>query len=197
MRVVKFLTKEGKATSDDWLHEHLDYFSFGVQLEAVANSNGIRVVPIKNDIDLSGVVLTKTMLLLEVDETDITYCDNNGNMRVRKAVPIRQITKADKEWGIIRSAACRNPWFSYEFAHSVDEESNYETRNSASKMPEFAYLYAVYVDKRPIEDTMIGASKEKYWEEAYFRVFRTYNVFQCSLNNKRGNSTAFRNIIKE
>jgi hypothetical protein len=116
---------------------------------------------------LENVIFTGTMILLEVAEEDIVYCENNGKMRVRKATPIRQVTKADKEWGIIRTAACKDPGYAYQYALYVDQKPTDETRTAVCQDSYLAYCYAMCIDNRSTDETRIGASKHPYWRKQY------------------------------
>jgi hypothetical protein len=197
MQVIKFVTKDFKSPGDYGL---LDYSKFGVPIEVDADpkergqcARGIHVVPINEDTDLECVIFTDTMILLEVEEEDIVYCEKNGKMRVRKATPIRQVGKSDKEWKIIRTAACKVPEYAYLYALYVDKKPTNETRTAACqelcyaywyalyvdhkptnetrtavcKDPIYSYYYAINVDKNPTDETRIGASKGEYYKEKY------------------------------
>jgi hypothetical protein len=197
MQVIKFVTKDFKSPSN---YGQLDYSKFGIPIEVEYDTEecgqcarGIHVVPINEDVNLDNVPFTCTMILLEVAEEDIVYCEKNGKMRVRKATPIRRVKKSNKEWKIIRKAACKNPedayWYARdvdkgstdktrtaacksplyvcEYAKNVDKKPTDETRTAACKSPLYAYLYAVDVDKNPTDKTRIGASKDEFWKRRY------------------------------
>jgi hypothetical protein len=161
MQVVKFVTKDLKSPGG---YGQLDYSKFGIPIEVEADlkekgqyGRGIHVIPINEDTDLDNVIFTDTMILLEVAEEDIVYCEHNGKMRVRKATPVRQIKKSDKELGIIRTAACQDPVYAYLYALHVDKRSRKDTRTAACKDSEYAYLYAFEIDKKPTEETKTAA----------------------------------------
>jgi hypothetical protein len=164
------VTEDFKSPGD---YGKLDYSGFGIPIEVYADpedcgqcARGIHVVPISEDVDFENVIFTDTMILLEVAEEDIVYCENNGKMRVRKATPIGQVTKADKEWGIIRTAACKDPGYAVCYARDVDKEPTDETRTAACKNPEYAYYYARDVDQKPTDETRTVACQDSeyaYW----------------------------------
>jgi hypothetical protein len=197
MQVIKFVTEDFKSPGN---YRQLDYSKFGIPIEVYADpeeygqcGKGIHVVPINENADLTNVIFTGTMILLEVAEEDIVYCEGNGKMRVRKATPIRQVTKVDEEWEIIRKAAycsprfvyiytihvdngptddtrtvaCKDSRYAYFYAVNIDKGPTDETRNAVCNDPECAYWYAVEVDKKPTEETRIGASKDEYWKGQY------------------------------
>jgi hypothetical protein len=173
MQVVKFVTKDFKSPGN---YEQLDYSKFGIPIEVEADSRekgqcakGIHVVPISKDADLENVVFTDTMILLEVEECDIVYCEGNGKMRVRKAIPVRQIVEADEEWKIIRTAACKNPYYAYEYARYVDQRPTKETRKSVCKEPKYAYYYAKDIDKGATYETRTAACKDPGYAYRYAR----------------------------
>jgi hypothetical protein len=146
VQVIKFVTRNFKSPG---CYEQLDYSKFGIPIEVEVDpkergqcARGIHVVPINEDADLECVIFTGTMILLEVAEEDIVYCENNGKMRVCKATPVRQVVETDKEWGIIRTAAC--------------------------KKPEWAYFYALYVDKGPTDETKTAAYTDSYYGYWYY-----------------------------
>jgi hypothetical protein len=197
MQVIKFVTKDFKSPGN---YGQLDYSKFGIPIEVEADpkecgqcAKGIHVVPINKDANFENVIFTNTMILLEVAEEDIVYCEHNGKMRVRKAIPIRQVVESDKEKEIIRTATCNDSEWAYEYALYVDKRPTDETRTAACKIPAYAYFYALHVDKKPtsetrtaacndsecaywyavaieqnpIEETRIAASKNEYWKEQY------------------------------
>jgi hypothetical protein len=157
MQVVKFVTEDFKSPGR---YGQLDYSNFGIPIEIDAASKekgqcaqGIHVIPINEDTNLGNVLFTGTMILLEVAEEDIVYCEGNGKMRVSKATPVRQVKKSDKEWKIIKTAACKKPEFAYWYAKEVDKKPTDETRKAACKDSICAYWYAKEVDKRPTDET--------------------------------------------
>jgi hypothetical protein len=197
VQVIKFVTKDFKSPG---IYGKLDYSNFGISIEVEADlkkygqcARGIHVVPINEDADLENVILTDTMILLEVAEEDIVYCEDNRKMRIRRATPIRQVIETDKEWKIIRTAACKDIYaayrfvkyvdqkptdetrtaackdtrFAYDYAYWVDKKPTEETRTAACKYPYYAYLYAKDIDKKPTEETRIAASKHLYWGKKY------------------------------
>jgi hypothetical protein len=171
MQVIKFVTKDFKSPGR---YVQLDYSNFGIPIEVEADPNkkgqcakGIHVVPISENADLHNVIFTGTMILLEVAKEDIVYCEGNGKMRVRKATPIRQVVKFDKEWGIIRTAACKEPGWAYEYAIYVDQKPTDETRIGACKLPECAYDYALYADRKPTDETRTAACKDSGYAYDY------------------------------
>jgi hypothetical protein len=171
MQVIKFVTKDFKSPGD---YERLDYSGFGIPIEVESDpkehgqcGRGIHVVPISENADFMNVPFTGTMILLEVEEEDIVYCEKNGKMRVSKAIPVRQVVETDEECEIIRTAACKSPLYAICYATNVDQKPTDETRTAACKDPEYAYWYAYWVDNSPTEETRIGASKDEYWKEQY------------------------------
>jgi hypothetical protein len=170
MQVIKFVTEDFKSPVS---YKKLDYSNFGIPIEEEVDTKekgqygkGIYVIPINEDVDLEDVLFTGTMILLEVAEEDIVYCKHNRAMRVRKAIPIKQIVETDKEWKIIRTAACKNPEWAYDYAIGADKGSVDETRTAACKDPEFAYWYALYVDRNPTAETRTAVCKDSeyaYW----------------------------------
>jgi hypothetical protein len=173
MQVIKFVTKDFKSPGR---YGKLDYSKFGIQIEVETDSKehgqcarGIHVVPINEDADLENVVFTETMILLEVAEEDIVYCEDNGKMRVRKATPIRQVRKSDKEWKIIRKSACKKPYYAYMYARDVDNGSTDETRIAVCKNSGYAYCYADEVDQNPTEETRTAACKDSECAYLYAR----------------------------
>jgi hypothetical protein len=145
MQVVKFVTKDLKSPGN---YEQLDYSKFGIPIEVDADpkekgqcAQGIHVIPISENADLEKVILTGTMILLEVAEEDIVYCEDNRKMRVRKATPIKQVIESDKEWKIIRTAACKKPKYAYEYALYADKKPTEETRTAAYTDSYYAYWY--------------------------------------------------------
>jgi hypothetical protein len=171
MQVIKFVTKDFK--SPGW-YGKLDYSKFGTPIEVEADpkekeqcGRGLHVIPVNEDVDLDNVVFTGTMILLEVEEEDIVYCEDNGKMRVCKATPVKQIVETDKEWKIIRTAACKDPEWAYLYALYVDKRPTDETRTTACQDPYLAYCYAMFIDDGPTDETRIGASKEPYWWKRY------------------------------
>jgi hypothetical protein len=173
MQVIKFVTKDFKSPG---CYGSLDYFNFGIPIEVEVDpkergqcGRGIHVVPINENADLHNVIFTDSIILLEVAEEDIVYCEKNGKMRVCKATPIKQVVESDKEWGIIRTAACRDPYYAYCYARGVDKKPTDETRTTACKSPYNAYLYAREVDKKPTDETRIGACNNSEWAYRYAR----------------------------
>jgi hypothetical protein len=166
MQVIKFVTKDFKSPGS---YEQLDCSNFGIPIEAAADpkEKGIYVIPINEDVDLEDVLFTGTMILLEVAEEDIVYCEHNETMSVRKATPIRQIVESDKEWKIIRTAACKNPEWAYDYAIGADKGATDETRTAACNKPEWAYMYSLYVDQKPTNKTRTAACKYSEWAYKY------------------------------
>jgi hypothetical protein len=173
MQVVKFVTKDFKSPGD---YGKLDYSKFGIPIEVDVDpeergqcARGIHVVPINEDADFMNVPFTDTMILLEVAEEDIVYCEGNGKMRVRKATPVRQVKKSDKEWKIIRKAVCNEPGYAYQYAFYVDKKPTDGTRTAACKNSVYAYCYAIVVDNSPTDETRTAACKEPYYAYCYAR----------------------------
>jgi hypothetical protein len=173
MQVIKFVTKDFKSPGD---YEKLDYSGFGIPIEVAADpkekgqcAKGIHVVPISEYVDLENVIFTETMILLEVAEEDIVYCEHNGKMRVRKATPVRQVVESDKEWKIIRKSACRHPYYAYMYAEEVDKKPTDETRITVCQVPKYAYWYARYVDQKSTDETRTAACKHPYYAYEYAR----------------------------
>jgi hypothetical protein len=171
MQVIKFVTKNFKSPGN---YEKLDYSNFGIPIEVKVDpkkcgqcAKGIHVVPINEDADLINVPFTGTMILLEVAEEDIVYCESNGKMRVRKATPIRQIKKSNKEWKIIRKAACNDTVYAYWYAIDADQKPTAETRIAVCQDPRYAYWYAREVDKKPTNETRIGACQDSEYAYMY------------------------------
>jgi hypothetical protein len=179
MQVVKFVTGDFKSPG---LYGKLDYSKFGIPIEVEADlkengqcAKGIHVIPISEDVNLENVIFTETMILLEVVEEDIVYCENNGKMRVRKATPIRQVVESDKERKIIRTAACRVPYYAYCYAKHMDGKPTAETRTAACQDPEYAYEYARDVDQKPADETRTAACKSPHFAYEYAK-----DVDKCS-----------------
>jgi hypothetical protein len=173
MQVVKFVTKDFKSPGD---YGKLDYSGFGIPIEVETDpkdygqcGRGIHVIPINEDADFEKVIFTETMILLEVEECDIVYCEGNGKMRVCKATPIRQVTESDKEWKIIRKAACNEPGYAVCYARDVGKEPTDETRTAACKNPEYAYMYARDVDKGSTDETRTAACQDSGYAYYYAR----------------------------
>jgi hypothetical protein len=173
MQVIKFVTKDFKSPGD---YGKLDYSNFGIPIEVEVDpkkygqcARGIHVVPINEDADFENVIFTDTMILLEVAEEDIVYCEDNGKMRVRKATPVKQVVEHDKEWGIIRKAACKKPGWAYLYALCVDMCPTDETRTVACQRPEYAYYYAEAVDQKPTDETRTAACKDPRYAYEYAR----------------------------
>jgi hypothetical protein len=171
MKVIKFVTEDFK--SPGW-HGQLDYSNFGIPIEIETDpkengqcARGIHVVPISEDANLENVLFTNTMILLEVEECDIVHCEGNGKMRVCKATPIRQVAKSDKEFRIIKTAACQEPEYAYWYAKYVDQEPTNETGTVACQSPQYAYEYAKYVDQEPTDETRTAACKKPYFAYLY------------------------------
>jgi hypothetical protein len=171
MQVVKFVTKDFKSPGS---YEQLDYSKFGVPIEVDADpkecgqvAKGIHVVPINEDVDLKRVAFTETMILLEIAEEDIVYCEQNGVMRVRKAIPVRQVVESDDEWKIIRTVVYKNPEYACLYAQYVDKKTTAETRTAACKSPKEAYNYAYWLDKKPTAETRTAACKDPYYAYLY------------------------------
>jgi hypothetical protein len=171
MQVVKFVTEDFKSPGN---YGQLDYSKFGIPIEVEADpkekgqcARGIHVVPISEDVDFEKVIFTGTMILLEVAEEDIVYCEDNRKMRVRKAVPVRQLKKSDKEWRIIRKAACKEPKYAYEYAKDVDKKPTNGTKTVACKEPKYAYFYALDVDQKPTDETKTVACKSPGYAYLY------------------------------
>jgi hypothetical protein len=164
MQVIKFVTKNFKSPGN---YGQLDYSKFGIPIEVYTDpkecgqcARGIHVIPINENANFANVVFTDTMILLEVAEEDIVYCENNGKMRVCKATPVRQIKKSDKEWRTIRTAACKDLYYTYCYAESVDKKPTAETRTAACKNSGYAYWYAKEIDKKPTAETRTAACKD-------------------------------------
>jgi hypothetical protein len=173
MQVIKFVTEDFKSPGR---YRQLDYSKFGISIEVAAEpkesgqcGRGIHVVPISEDADLTNVIFTETMILLEVGIEDIVYCEGNGKMRVRKATPIRQVTKSDEEWWIIRTAACNDPLFAYMYAREVDKKPTDETRTAACQDSRYTYCYARDIDKKPTDETRTAACKDPEFAYMYAR----------------------------
>jgi hypothetical protein len=171
MKVIKFVNKDLKSPG---YYEQLDYSNFGIPIEVEADpkengqcGKGIHVVPISENADLENVILTGTMILLEIAEEDIVYCENNGKMRVSKAIPLRQVKKTNKEWRTIKTAACKDPKYAYNYALHADKRATDKTRTAACQSPYYAYWYAYWVDKKSTEETRTAASKSLYWGKQY------------------------------
>jgi hypothetical protein len=171
MQVIKFVTKDFKSPGD---YGKLDYSGFGIPIEVETApkeygqcAKGIHVVPISEDSDLTNVIFTDTMILLEVAEEDIVYRENNGKMRVCKATPIRQVVESDEEWKTIRTAACQDPYYAYCYAKEVDQKPTAETRTSACNDPIWAYWYAFEVDKKPTDETRTAVCENPEWAYWY------------------------------
>jgi hypothetical protein len=164
MQVIKFVTEDFKSPGD---YGKLDYSGFGIPIEVEVDpkesgqcARGIHVVPISEDVDFENVIFTDTMILLEVAEEDIVYCEKNGKMRVRKATPIRQVVESDEEWKTIRTIACKNPLYACCYARGIDKKPTDETRTAACKDSHYAYMYAIYVDQKPTDETRTAACKD-------------------------------------
>jgi hypothetical protein len=171
MQVIKFVTEDFKSPGD---YEKLDYSKFGIPIEVEADpkesgqcARGIHVVPINEDADFENVIFTGTMILLEVAEEDIVYCEKNGKMRVRKATPIKRVKKSDKEIRIIRTAACKKPYNAYLYALNVDKKPTDDTRTAACNDPGCAYKYALHVDGRPKGETRTGVCNDPGYAYLY------------------------------
>jgi hypothetical protein len=170
MKVIKFVTEDFKSPG---YYGQLDYSKFGIPIEVEVDpkekgqcARGIHVVPINEDSDLTNVIFTDTMILLEVEECDIVYCEKNGKMRVRKATPIRQVKKSDKEWEIIRKTACRSPEYAYYYALNADRCITPEARTGVCKDPEYAYYYALNIDDGSTDEIRTAVCKKPlyaYW----------------------------------
>jgi hypothetical protein len=171
MQVIKFVNKEFKSPG---IYRQLDYSKFGSPIEVEVDpkeygqcAKGIHVIPINEDADFENVIFTETMILLEVAEEDIVYCGKNGKMRVRKATPIRQVKKSDKEWEIIRKAAYKDPIYAYCYARDVDKKPTDEARTVACKDSHYAYWYAKDIDKKPTDETRTAACKSSHYAYMY------------------------------
>jgi hypothetical protein len=171
MKVIKFVTKDFKSPG---LYGKLDYSNFGIPIKVKTYpkekgqcAKGIHVIPINEDADLTNVIFTGTMILLEVAEEDIVYCENNGKMRVCKATPVRQVVETDEEWEIIRKAACQLAECAYMYARDVDKSPKEDTRTIACKESKWAYHYAMDVDKKPTNETRIVACQYPIYAYEY------------------------------
>jgi hypothetical protein len=171
MKVVKFVTEDFKSPGN---YEQLDYSNFGIPIEIDADpkekeqcAKGIHVILISEDADLKNVFFTGTMILLEIEEEDIIYCEDNGKMRVSKVIPVRQVNKSDKEWEIIGKAACKDPEYAYWYAIDVDQKSTGETRTAVCTNPYYAYWYAINVDQKPTEETRTAACQDPGYAYKY------------------------------
>jgi hypothetical protein len=107
MNVVKFVTSDLKSPGGYGI---LDYSNFGIPIEVESDptekgqcSRGINVVPLSDQINFKNVVYSRILILLEINQDDIVFQENNGKMRVKKATPIKILQEQDPEWQTVKN----------------------------------------------------------------------------------------------
>jgi hypothetical protein len=185
MLVAKFVTPDLKSPG---IFEQLDYSNFGSPI-SIPNpdpeeygqcARGIHVFPLTENIDFDKVIFTDTIILLHVEPEHIIFQENNGKMRVAQAIPIKQLTKQDSEWELIKKECLKTPKYAYRCALKIDQQPIDDTRNASLIDPEYAYYYARYIDRRPRNDTRNACLKDPYYAYYYAR-----DIDKCSRDDTR------------
>jgi hypothetical protein len=118
MYCIKFVTNSYLSPNNQY--QKIDYSNFGVPIE-IENCDpadfgqcgkGIHVIPIAEDADFSSCLYSDKCIVLEVDEDDIIYRENNGKMRVKKATPIGDFNRNHPLWNTM----IKNLIFAYKYA---------------------------------------------------------------------------------
>jgi hypothetical protein len=152
-----------KFVDNDYICNKTKFSNFGMSIE-----KDILVLPINEEVEIAPMGLKGKAILLEISEEDIVDCKRNNSFHVNKAIPIRNLN--DDELSIIRTAACKDPYYAYWYAIDVDKKPTNETRFSACQDPKYVYKYALYVDKKPTNKTRNAACQSPeyaYWYALY------------------------------
>jgi hypothetical protein len=191
-------------------YNQIDYSNFGVPIEIKDYdpkekgqcAKGIHVIPIVENADFSNCLYGRKCIVLEVDESDIIYQENNGKMRVRKATPIGDFDRNHSMWNTMiknpefaylyaifidkcakddtRDVVLSNPYYAYNYANDVDKCPRDDTRNAVLSNHVFAYSYAINVDKCVREDTRNAVLSDPLYAYFYAR-----DVDQCAREDTR------------
>ena len=176
MRCFKFVTADLKSPRD--FGKRIDYSKFGKEITVDAAPHnagqcaaGIHVLPYCDNLKLNNVIVSKKIVILNVNKKDIVYKDGNGKMRVKAATPVR-VAKIDAI-NTIRKFICNSVdsegFFALKFAEVFDGKPHILTRKAACRYSRNAYYYALNVDKKPSDVTRRAASKDSYIAYLYAR----------------------------
>jgi hypothetical protein len=144
-------------------------------------SHGISVIPLTENIDF-----TDTIILLHVDPEHIIFQENNGQIQVSQATPIKQLAKQDQKWEIIRKECLKTPKYAYYYALEIDKQPKTDTRNAILTDPHYAYLYAKDIDKQPRTDTRNAILTDPHYAFLYTKLIDQYprnDTRQATLKN--------------
>ena len=186
MKCFKFVTDDLKSPGQ---YKKTNYSHFGKKLTIKKHGSvyqgqcaaGLHVIPYKNKIDLSNVVVSSKIIILEVDPKDIVYQneDKTGKMRVKAATPVRLANK--REINHIRKLICKSldPRVIYAFALKFDKEGRDDTRNAICsscniKNEYMLYMvldYAKWIDKKSHPVTRDKCHKVGYLRQSYNMYF--------------------------
>jgi hypothetical protein len=154
MKCIKFVTDNFESPG---IKGKLDYSNFGKIIE-VENYDppekgqcgaGIHVIPLTDNMNFHNCIFSDKCIVLEAHEKYIIWQENNQKMRVRKVIPLYELTSETKEWEYI----LKNPRFAWYYAVYVDKCASDDTRKGTLSDPDFAFYYAKYIDKKPRDNT--------------------------------------------
>lgn len=111
----------------------------------VNNRGGISVSPYRANMDWTGIWLDEKIIMLEVDKSDIIVSEENGIIKVTKAVILREATEEEKYF--IRAEACRDAYCALYYACDVDQCARDDTREAAYKDGNAKYFYQKQIEE--------------------------------------------------
>ena len=114
-------------------------------------AKGIHVIPLHEEADLTNIVTSHRIIILDVAEEDIVFREGFGKMRASRVIVLGEAS--DEQKNLIRELWCKDPYYAYIYALDVDKAPRDDTRESCLKDPYYAYRYARDVDKAPRDDT--------------------------------------------
>lgn len=179
MLAFKFVNEEYKSPmmSYDPVDDPTDY-SGPWPIEIENNDTGIHAVPYRENINWKSVRISDKIIMMEVDESDITVLEKNGTIKVNKATILREAT--DEEKNFIRTEVCRDSWVAWRFARDVDKHPREDTREAVCRDSCWAFAYAREIDKCPRDDTRAAACTDAFYAYAY-----ALEVDQCPRDDTR------------
>jgi hypothetical protein len=180
MYCIKFVTKD--YLSPNIPYRKLDYSNFGVPIEINCDpadfgqcGRGIHVIPLVENANFENCLFSDKCIILDIDEDDIIYQENNGKMRVKRATPLGDFDRDHPLWDIMlkniefayyyayfidkcakddtRSAVLSNPKYAYKYAKNIDVCARDDTRSAVLSDPNLTYYYAEEIDQCPRDDT--------------------------------------------
>lgn len=146
----------------------VDYYAPASEGQRVA---GIHVMPVSENVDFDNCIFSDKCIYGEVNEEDIVWLDEKKKMRVKKFLPLGEVTRNTKEiWDIL----LKNPHFAYRYAFNIDKTPRDDTRNAACSDSYHAYYYAFNVDKIPRDDTRnVACGNPRYAYRYAFNLDKT------------------------